>query len=197
MSYRTLAVEQIGSIYQAVMGFAVKLATGPSIAIKPAKKHGAPATINLEELLRTAPEKRAKWLADSADQKLTGPAAEQLKAAQSIEDLMQALERCIAKTATPNMVSKGAMVLQPSDERRGPRDPGPRRLHSWPLGRIAQRESARFTRGRSVVRSHLCPSGKPRKRGFFHAWNRRGARKSPDVASLWPVEKSPILSPTT
>ena len=51
LSYRTLAVEQIGSVYQAIMGFNVEVAAGPSIAIKPIKKHGAPATINLEELL--------------------------------------------------------------------------------------------------------------------------------------------------
>src|SRR5205085_909114 len=45
LSYRTLAVEQIGSVYQAIMGFGLQVTTGPSIAIKPAKKHGAPATI--------------------------------------------------------------------------------------------------------------------------------------------------------
>ena len=33
------------------MGFSLQVATGKSIAIKPAKKHGAPATVNLEELL--------------------------------------------------------------------------------------------------------------------------------------------------
>jgi len=118
LSYRWLAVEQIGSVYQAIMGFSLQVASGRSIAIRPAKKHGAPATINLEALLDTAPEKRLKRFTDETDHKLTGPAAEALKAAASIEDLLAALERKIAKTVTPVPVPKDAMVFQPSDERR-------------------------------------------------------------------------------
>ena len=41
ISYRTLAVEQIGSVYEAIMGFQLHVASGPSIAIKAVKKHGA------------------------------------------------------------------------------------------------------------------------------------------------------------
>src|SRR5207245_133572 len=47
LSYRSLDVEQIGSVYEAIMGFNLEVARGPSIAIKPAKAHGAPASINL------------------------------------------------------------------------------------------------------------------------------------------------------
>src|ERR1700691_3934990 len=72
LSYRTLAVEQIGSVYQAIMGFSLQVATGRSIAIKPSKKHGAPATVNLEELLATPSDKRLKRFTDETDQKLTG-----------------------------------------------------------------------------------------------------------------------------
>ena len=118
LSYRWLAVEQIGSVYQAIMGFSLQVATGRSIAIRPAKKHGAPATINLEALLGTAPDKRLKRFTDETDQKLTGPPAEALKSAATIEDLLAALERKIAKTVTPVPVPKDAMVFQPSDERR-------------------------------------------------------------------------------
>ena len=53
LSYRTLDVEQIGSVYETMMGFHLEVAQGPSIAIKPTKAHGAPTTINLEELLAT------------------------------------------------------------------------------------------------------------------------------------------------
>ena len=60
LSYRTLAVEQIGSVYQAIMGFELHVAGGQSIAVKPADKNGAPATINLEELLLVTPDKRLK-----------------------------------------------------------------------------------------------------------------------------------------
>ena len=118
ISYRTLAVEQIGSVYEAIMGFELHVASGPSIAIKPVKRHGAPTTINLEELLRTAPATRAKWFTEKTDQKLTGQAAEVLKSATDINGLMSALDRKIASAVTPGIVAKGAMIFQPSDERR-------------------------------------------------------------------------------
>ena len=118
ISYRTLAVEQIGSVYEAIMGFELHVASGPSIAIKPVKKHGAPTTINLEALLHTAPDKRLKSFADETDQKLTGKAVDLLKSAATVNDLMNALERKIASAVTPGIVAKGAMIFQPSNERR-------------------------------------------------------------------------------
>jgi hypothetical protein len=118
LSYRTLDVEQIGSVYEAVMGFDLEVAEGPSIAIKPAKPHGAPAAVDLEALLATGPADRVKWLRDHTDQKLTGHTADALKSASAIEDVLAALEPKIARNVTPNAVPKGAMVLQPSDERR-------------------------------------------------------------------------------
>jgi hypothetical protein len=118
LSYRTLAVEQIGSVYEAIMGFELQVASGSSIAIRPAKTHGAPATVNLEELLRTSADKRMKLFAETTDQKLTGQAAEGLKTATTIEELLVALDRKIAKTVTPNVVPQGAMIFQPSNERR-------------------------------------------------------------------------------
>jgi len=118
LSYRTLDVEQIGSVYEAIMGFYLEVARGRSIAIKPVKSHGAPTTINLEELLAAKAVDRAKWLAERADQKITGQAAEGLKTAGTIDDLLAALEKKIAHEVTPNTVPKGAMIFQPSDERR-------------------------------------------------------------------------------
>jgi len=118
LSYRTLDVEQIGSVYEAIMGFNLEVAQGRSIAIKAAKTNGAPATINLEELLAAKPKDRLKWLRDHADQTLTGEALEKLQSAETLNDLLDALERKVANTVTPNVVPKGAMVLQPSDERR-------------------------------------------------------------------------------
>ncbi len=100
------------------MGFELHVAAGPSIGIKPAKRNGAPTTINLQELLSLPGEKRLKWLADNTDQKLTGQLVDALKAASTLEDLLAALERKIAKEVTPNVVTKGAMIFQPSNERR-------------------------------------------------------------------------------
>jgi hypothetical protein len=118
LSYRTLDVEQIGSVYEAIMGFNLEVAQGSSIAIKAAKTNGAPASINLEELFALKPKDRPKWLRDRAGQTLTGEALQKLQSAENINELLDALDRKIAKTATPNVVPKGAMVLQPSDERR-------------------------------------------------------------------------------
>jgi len=118
LSYRTLDVEQIGSVYETMMGFNLEVAQGRSIAIKPTKAHGAPTSINLDELVAIKPADRVKWIAEKSDQKLTGQAAEAIKAATSIEALLEGLDKKIAHDATPNVVPRGAMVLQPSDERR-------------------------------------------------------------------------------
>jgi hypothetical protein len=57
---------------------------------------------NLEELLRSKPAERAKWLLDQSDQKLTGKSADALKKASIIDDLLAALEKKIARNVTPN-----------------------------------------------------------------------------------------------
>ena len=118
LSYRTLDVEQIGSVYETMMGFNLEVAGGRAIAIKPTKPHGAPTTIDLEELLSAKPADRAKWLKEKTDQSLTGQPATALKEARSPEDAVAALDRKLARAATPSIVPPGAMVLQPSDERR-------------------------------------------------------------------------------
>lgn len=118
LSYRTLDVEQIGSVYETMMGFRLEVALGPMIAIKPAKSHGAPTAINLDELLAVEGIKRAKWLTERTDQKLTGEAANSITSATNLDALLAALERKIARSATPHPVQQGGMVLQPSDERR-------------------------------------------------------------------------------
>jgi methylase of polypeptide subunit release factors len=118
LSYRTLDVEQIGSVYEAIMGFELQVSAGKSIAIRPVKSHGAPATINLEALLAAKPSDRAKLLNEWTDQKLgTGDAAA-IKDATSIDELVAALDKKIAKHVTPGIVPADSMVFQPSDERR-------------------------------------------------------------------------------
>ena len=118
LSYRTLDVEQIGSVYEAMMGFRLEQATGPSIAVKAAKAHGAPVTVNLAELLALPAEQRGKRLKELTDQSLTGAALNALKAAKTPEDVVAALDRKVAREVTPNIVPEDSMILQPSDERR-------------------------------------------------------------------------------
>lgn len=118
LSYRTLDVEEIGSVYETMMGFTLMVAPGSGIAIKPKKAHGAPVVVNLDELLATKPAERAKHLKETTEQELNAESAAALKAANTIEALAAALEPKIATWATPRVVPAGSMVLQPSDARR-------------------------------------------------------------------------------
>jgi len=118
ISYRALDVEQIGSVYETMMGFRLETATGRSVAIKAQKKQGAPTTVDLEALLRESAGKRETWLQDRADRKFTDSAKKAVAAAGTLEDLHSALLTAIDAAATPDLVPRGAMVLQPSEERR-------------------------------------------------------------------------------
>lgn len=118
LSYRNLDVEQIGSVYEAMMGFELHLAKGVSIALKGKSRNSAAITINLEELLAVAPGKRGEWLSKNADTKLTGNADQALKDSGTVDSLLSALDRRIAKHVTEEKVPAGSMIFQPSAERR-------------------------------------------------------------------------------
>jgi len=118
LSYRALDVEQIGSVYETMMGFRLRRAEGRSLAVKAAKRHGAPTAVDLDALLAEAPGGRARWLKDRADRKLTARVATGVKGAGSVDDLHAALLPVADRMATPDLVPAGALVLQPSEERR-------------------------------------------------------------------------------
>ena len=118
ISYRALDVEQIGSVYETMMGFRLETASGRSVAIKAAKKQGAPTAVDLDALAVEPGAKREKWLRDRTDRKLGDKVKKVVKEAETVEDLHAALLPVIEVDATPDLVPKGAMVLQPSEERR-------------------------------------------------------------------------------
>lgn len=118
ISYRSLDVEQIGSVYETMMGFRLETATGRSLAIKAQKKQGAPTAVDLDALLHVPAGQREKWLRDRADRKLSPTVERATAAAGMVEDLHAALLPVIDDAATPDLVPQGAMVLQPSEERR-------------------------------------------------------------------------------
>ena len=118
ISYRALDVEHIGSVYETMMGFRLETATGQSLAVKTAKKHGAPATVDIEACLREPLTKRVKWLADATDRKLTDKLARGVREAETLEALHATLDPMIDRDATPDRVARGAIILQPSQERR-------------------------------------------------------------------------------
>lgn len=112
LSYRALDVEQIGSVYEAMMGFDVQSTSGRSIALRPKR-----VVIDLDRLLKEPGGKRAAWLKSEAECDLSGKAATALKDATTVDDLVAALERRIAPQ-TPQVLPPGALFLQPGEERR-------------------------------------------------------------------------------
>ena len=118
ISYRVLDVEQIGSVYETMMGFRLETTTGRSLAIRAAKKHGAPTAIDLDALLKEEPARRKKWIENRADRKLSVTVQEAVEGAESIAELHAALIPIVDQRATPDLAPRGAMVLQPSEERR-------------------------------------------------------------------------------
>ena len=118
VSYRALDVEHIGTVYETMMGFRLETATGPSKAIRAAKKGGAPTVVNFDELLATPPKDRAAFLRKTTDRKLTAKREKALREADTMEALAAALDPIVDQEATPKTVPPGALILQPSQERR-------------------------------------------------------------------------------
>ncbi|HMV65290.1 MAG TPA: N-6 DNA methylase [Myxococcota bacterium] len=110
LSYRALDVEQIGSVYEAMMGFELRRASAPSLALRPDQ-----VVVSLQGLLQAPPAERATRLDKEAGCKLTGKAVEALRAARTHDDLVRALDR---RAADPRVIPEGGLYLQPGEERR-------------------------------------------------------------------------------
>ncbi|HEX5054198.1 MAG TPA: DNA methyltransferase [Planctomycetota bacterium] len=117
ISYRTLNVEQIGSVYETMMGFRFERTAGPSLAVKPQKQHGAPVFVDCTALLAEAAGARVKWLKAEADCELAEAAAEKLKRASTPDEVFAALGKKVS-ALTPAVLPAGAFVLQPTEARR-------------------------------------------------------------------------------
>lgn len=111
LSYRSLDVEQIGSVYEAVMGFEVKRATGASIGVRP--QH---VVVDLGEVLKAKGKARVDVL-EAAGCKLGKAASEEVKAAGSVEDVVAAIGKKVSPQ-TPRVLPVGSLYLQPTEERR-------------------------------------------------------------------------------
>ncbi len=108
LSYRALDVEQIGSVYEAMMGFELRRAFAPSLAVKPKR-----VVVSLRRVLDA--KDRAKVLSEEADCELTGKAAEALKAARTVEEIAAAIDK---KAVDKRIIPEGGLYLQPGEERR-------------------------------------------------------------------------------
>ncbi len=122
LSYRALDVEQIGSVYEGIMGFMVEKATGPSVGItyRPSRqKITITVVVEASQLLAVSAAKREKWLDDQAGVplKLPAKAKQGFKEAASLEELCLALGNRLS-SHTPRGLAAGSLILQPTAERR-------------------------------------------------------------------------------
>jgi hypothetical protein len=120
LSYRTLDVEQIGSVYETVMGFTVEHAAGRVLAIKAGKNNRTPVFVNLDALIAKSGKDRVKYLKEDGDRALTAGQAKGVEAAKSVAGLVAALDSIVDERASPRKreFSAGTPILQPTDERR-------------------------------------------------------------------------------
>ncbi|MEZ4441146.1 MAG: DNA methyltransferase [Polyangiaceae bacterium] len=125
LSYRTLYVEQIGSVYEGLMGYRSLRVVSPSARLKPTDAKHTPTWVSVEEILAIPPAQREKWLKEHAG--LKGPRAKDL--AKDITQLTKqhqgsALVDAIATRLHQNAVKAtaiahpGRLVIQPGEERK-------------------------------------------------------------------------------
>lgn len=117
LSYRSLDVESIGSVYETVMGFTACRATEPMIALRDEKK--LPTFIGLDSLLAQKPAERQKWLKERSI-KLSAKQLTAVKQAQDVAALLAGLGSAIDERASPKSEPLAAKTpyLQPTEERR-------------------------------------------------------------------------------
>lgn len=129
LSYRTLDVEQIGSVYEALMGYQVWACKSQAVAIKLKGKKGAPRYwLEVETALERPVDQRLQWLKDEC--------GFETRVATKINSLLCEVEK--KAVGTPNaaveallslapgkkellheqQASAGQYVLQPGAERR-------------------------------------------------------------------------------
>jgi hypothetical protein len=121
LSYRALDVEQIGSVYETVMGFKTMLAEGRSLAIRAGKNNRTPVFVDLDRLAGAKGKDRIKFLKEKADRgQMPASVAKAVEAAKSADELVAALDPIVDERGSPrkHAVASGTPILQPTDERR-------------------------------------------------------------------------------
>jgi hypothetical protein len=120
LSYRALDVEQIGSVYEAVMGYEVERAQSFSIGVwsKPqGSKSSVTVVVSVDEILKNKANDRAKYLKEVAGCEVSGNSLKQLKEGKTADDIVAALGRKVSRQ-TPTLMAVGSLYLQPGEERR-------------------------------------------------------------------------------
>ncbi len=117
LSYRSLDVESIGSVYETVMGFTASRASERMIALRDEKK--LPNFVGLDTLLAQKSGDRQKWLKERGI-KLSAKQAKGVKDAREVAELIEAFGSLVDERASPKAapIGSGAPYLQPTEERR-------------------------------------------------------------------------------
>lgn len=122
LSYRTLDVEQIGSVYETVMGFTIEIAGGRVLAIRAGNNDRTPVFADLDALVRLKPADRIKYLKERCDRggSLSARVEKALKAAADVDAMAAALDPIVDERGSPGKIAFGAgmPILQPTEERR-------------------------------------------------------------------------------
>jgi hypothetical protein len=113
LSYSSLEVEQIGSVYERLMGYHIKRVYQPAVCLRPDR-----VWLTAEAVLEAPASRRAKWLQEKTG--LAKAQAEKLaaavRAAASPEEVLAALETM--RVRNTQKARPGQLVIQPGEERR-------------------------------------------------------------------------------
>lgn len=129
LSYRTLDVEQIGSVYEALMGYHVYLSESSSVAIKlNSKKGAAKYWLETSVVLALPPAQRLKWLQSECGfdksvatkiKKVLGEAEKTIaKNPNAVIESLLALAAGGKENRYEQLARAGQYILQPGTERR-------------------------------------------------------------------------------
>jgi hypothetical protein len=121
LSYRTLDVEQIGSVYETVMGFTVETRPGPALAIRAGKNDKTPVFVDVAALTAKKGAERAKFLKEEASRNgLSDKVGKALAATADEAGVIAALRPIVDERGSPGgqIAPPGTPLLQPTDERR-------------------------------------------------------------------------------
>jgi hypothetical protein len=121
LSYRTLDVEQIGSVYETVMGFAIETRPGPALAIRAGKNDRVPVFVDIAALAAKRGADRAKFLKEEAGRaSLSDRVGKALAAASDAAGVIEALRPIVDERGSPGgaLSPPGSPLLQPTNERR-------------------------------------------------------------------------------
>jgi hypothetical protein len=119
LSYKALDVEQIGSVYEALMGFDVERLTNGAVRIRLGSKKGAARVwVEAERLLQVPKAQRQRFLQDELgfDKNVAAKIVEGVASAKNSADALAALEPLSGRRT--ERAAACALVIQPGPERR-------------------------------------------------------------------------------